>query len=364
MAWLPLASIVLMVSLFWPRAPHDLPIVVYDADGSALSRQLLRSIDATPSLRIRSWATSLDEGRDSVLRGDAYALLAIPAGYQRDVLRGAPHPSQLFYNAQLLTAGNLAARDARMAAATLSASRAVGRRVLGGEATPLAIRAANPIATQLHALFNPGLDYSRFLGLAVIAALLHIFAVIAGVDSTARELRERTAEDWLATAGGSPAAALAGKLALHWLWFSALGAVAIFGNLALLGVVVAGSALLLLLGWIAFVAASLALGALLTLLTADLRLATSVSSLLISPALAFSGLTFPAVAFPVAVAGWSALLPLTHYLQLQTQQVSMATTGWAALAPVVALLAFVMPPLLGLPRWRRLLSQPPLRDEP
>ncbi len=358
MLYLPLASAGLMLALFSTRTPRELPITVHDADGSALSRQLIRNLDATPALRVAHQARDLTDGRESVLRGDSYALLAIPADYQRDVLRGAPRPSQFFYNTQLLTAGNLAARDARMAAGTLSLTQAVGRRVLAGQGAPTAIAAASPIATQLHALFNPSLDYARFLGLSVIAALLHIFAVVVGIDATAGELRRSTAGNWFEAAGASPWKALLGKLALHWLWFSWLGAVIIFVSLRALGVQIAGNAGFLLAGWSLFVAAGLALGAFLSGITANLRVATSVSSLLVSPALAFSGLTFPSVAFPTWVTGWSALLPLTHYLQLQLQQVSMATPAPAALGPLLALLPFAALPFLLHARWARLLSQP------
>ncbi len=358
MLYLPVASAGLMLALFWTRTPRELPISVHDADDSALSRQLIRNLDATPALQVVHQARDLPDGRDSVLRGDVYALLAIPADYQRDVLRGAPRPSQFFYNTQLLTAGNLAARDARIAAGTLSLTQAIGRRVLAGQGAPTAIAAASPIATQLHALFNPSLDYARFLGLSVMAALLHIFAVVVGIDATAGELRRSTAGSWFEASGATPWKALAGKLALPWLWFSALGSGVILLSVWLLGVQIAGSAALLLLGWSFFVAASVALGAFLAGVTANLRVATSVSSLLISPALAFSGLTFPAVAFPSWVMAWSALLPLSHYLQLQLQQVSMATPAPAALTSLLALLPFAALPFLLLPRWASLLSQP------
>lgn len=358
MLYLPLASAGLMLALFWPRMPRELPIAVYDADRSALSRQLIRNVDATPSLRVVHQARDLPDGRDSILRGDSYALLAIPADYQRDVLRGAPRPSQLFYNTQLLTAGNLAARDARMAAGTLSLTQAIGRRVLAGQGAPTAMAAASPIATQLHAAFNPSLDYARFLGLSVIAALLHIFAVVVAIDATAGELRRSTAADWFEAAGEQPWKALAGKLAFPWLWFSALGSGVILLSLWLLGVQIAGSTTLMVLGWSLFVAASVSLGAFLAGVTANLRVATSVSSLLISPALAYSGLTFPTVAFPAWVVGWSTLLPLTHYLQLQLQQLSMATPAPAALWPLLALLPFAALPFLLPARWARLLTQP------
>lgn len=355
---LPLLGWLLLLWLFWPRMPRDLPIIVHDADGSALSRQLVRYVDATPTARVAAMAVSQDEARDWMLRGKAYALLSIPQGMQASVLAGTPHPVQLFYNTQWLSAGNAIARDVRQAGGTVSLQLAAGKRVLHGQNPRLALAQAYPIATQLHPLFNPSLDYARYLGLAMVMALLHIFVVVAAADACGRELRDSTAGQWFDAAGGSVMAALLGKLAPLALWFSVLGATVLLASLAWLGVQVVGSVAWLLLGWCALVLACLGLGAFLVGCTGNLRMATSVASLIISPALAFSGLTFPAWSMPTAIALWSALLPLTHYLSLHVQQVSMGAPMSQALWQVLALVPFALLPFLLLPRWRTLLSQP------
>lgn len=352
---LPLAGWLLVLWLFWPRVAHHLPIAVYDADRSALSRQLLRNLAATPAVRLAWTVENPEEGRDLVLRGDAYALIAIPAGLQREALRGKPSPVQLYYNAQFLTASNLVARDVRTVTATTSVVRAAGRRALQGEARPFAIAAANPVGTQLHPLFNPALDYARFLALAVIAAMLHIFAVVAAADACGRELRERSAGSWSNAAGGKALPAVAGKLAPHALWFGALSSSILLVTLAVLGIEIHGHMILLVLGLCLFMAASLALGAFLVGLVANLRMATSLASLIISPALAFSGLTFPTMSMPVAIKLWSLLLPLTYYIKLQVEQVSMGAPLSTAPALLLPLLLFTVLPFLLLPRWRRIL---------
>lgn len=355
---LPLLSWLLLLWLFWPRVPHDLPIVVHDADGSALSRQLVRYVDAAPTARVAAMAISQDEARDWVLRGRAYALLSIPSGLEASVLAGRPHPVQLFYNTQWLSAGNAIARDVRLAGGTVSLRLAAGKRALQGENLRFAAAQAYPIATQLHPLFNPSLDYARYLGLAMVMALLHIFVVVAASDACGRELRDGTAGEWFDAAGGSATVALLGKLAPLALWFCVFGGTILLASLAWLGVAVAGSVAWLLLGWCALVMACLGLGAFLVGCTGNLRMATSIASLVISPALAFSGLTFPAWSMPAAIAVWSAMLPLTHYLSLHVQQVSMGAPTSQALWQVLALLPFAGLPFVLLPRWRTLLSQP------
>lgn len=69
-------------------------------------------------------------------------------------------------------------------------------------------------------------------------------------------------------------------------------------------------------------------------------------------------MTFPASAMDGFAALWSQLLPLSHFLHLQTAQVLMAAPPAAALGPLGALLLCALLPELTLPRWHRWLPDP------
>lgn len=342
----PLLLALVLLWTFAERSPLGLPLLIADYDRSAASRQLGRQLQAAPTVRGMSTVPDLPRAMAGLRRGEAYGVLVIPPDFERGLLRGESTVLALHYNRQMLTAGNMLLRDVRTVVATTGAGLGVARG-----AVPAAL-------VELRPAFNPGLDYARFLALPMIIALLHIAVVIVAVDVTGRELREATAGQWLSAAGDSVPRALAGKLLPYALWFSVAGLAFLVVALRVLGVAVAGQPLLWAAGWVALVLACLGLGAALVAATGNLRMALSIASVIVSPAFAYAGLSFPTAFMPALAAGWSLALPLTHGLAAHVQQVAMAAPLTQTLAHIAALLPFMLLPLLLSRRWRRLLRDP------
>lgn len=338
----------LLVALFVERAPTALPVAVLDYDQTHLSRQIGRALDATPGIRVTHFPADLEAAGSAVRRGEVFAVVALPPDLQRDVLRGQAPRVQLYYNRQMLTAGNVIMREVRTAIGTVGAGIGLAQGVLP------------PVRTENHPLFNPGLDFARFLALPLIVTLLHILVVIVTIDVTGRELREGTAGEWLRAANHRLLPALAGKLLPYFVWFALAGALLLALAAQLLGLEVRGQASLWLGGWVVLTAACMGLGVFMAGLFGNLRMATSVASVVISPAFAYSGMTFPAEAMTGFASVWSSLLPLGHYLKLQAGQLAMGASTAASLPHLLGLLPFVVLPLLLWRRWQRLLSEPAL----
>jgi ABC-2 type transport system permease protein len=357
---LPLAGWLVLLAAFGSRTPRDLPVAVVDLDRSALSRQLTRSVDATGTMRVVAAPSTRGGAEDLLLRGEVYAVVVLPEGLDRDVLRRDAPPVVAFYNAQWLLPGKLIARDLAAVVGHVSAGLELRARLASGEGGG-ARAALEPIRTESHPLFNPELDYAEFLLTALIPALLQIFVLVLTVHALGSELRQRSAGRWLDAAGGSVARALAGKLAPYAVWYVALalGLTAATGRW--LGLPVQGSAAVLAAGLVLLVLAVLGVALVLVGWTANLRLATSLASLLAVPAFAFSGITFPVSGMPVAARLWSTMLPLTHYLRVQTQQLVVGSPTRSSLPALAALMALTAA-LVGASAWRygRLLREPEL----
>lgn len=342
----PLLLVAVLLGIFAEPTPRELPVVVVDLDRSSLSRQAQRMLQAAPALRVVAVMDDMAAAGSHVRRGEAYAVVALPPNMQRDVLRGEVPRLQLYYNSQVLTAGNVVLRDVRQSLGTLGAGIGVAQGVQPA------------LETQLHAAFNPGLDYARFLVLSLSLSLLHIAAVVIAIDVVGRELRDGTAADWLAQAGGRIGPALLGKLLPWALWLGVYGIVLLGAAVAWLGVRPAGSITLWALSWLFLVLASFGMGVLLVGLTANLRVATSVASVLVSPAFAYSGMTFPLLAMPAFASFWATLLPLHHGLAVQTQQLLMAAPLHESMGHLLILLLFALLPLPVAGRLRRACTEP------
>jgi ABC-2 type transport system permease protein len=356
---LPALSIGLTWAIFSAGLPRELPVAVVDEDHTRLSRQLVRMIDTAPTVRVASRPPDPTAARELLLSGRAYAVVIVPEGLERGVKRGRPEPVVAWTNAQLLVPASLVRRDLQAATATLSAGVEIRRLRAAGETAAGAAARFQPVRADLHALFNPQLDYVAYLFAALLPTLLHVFVLLAAVNSVGAELREGTAGEWLATAGGSLARAVAGKMLPSTVVLTGVAVAATAVLFGVAGVPMRGSPALLLLGTVLFVLAYQAVGILLVALFANLRFATSVAAFLASPAFAYAGITFPTMGMPAFARLWGNLLPLTHYLRLlvdQSMKGAPASVSWPSLA---ALLAFAtVPLLLAWPRLRRVASDP------
>ena len=349
---LPALALLLTYAIFSAGLPRELPVAVVDQDHSRLSRQLVRMIDATPTVRVAARPADPEEAKELVLRGAVYAWVQVPAGLERDVKRGAAEPVVAYTNAQLLVPASLVRRDLLAATSTLSAGVKLRRLRAAGETEAAALARVEPVRADIHPLYNPQLNYVSYIFVALFPTLLHVFVLVAAVNSVGAELREGTAGEWLAAGRGSLARALAGKLLPSTAAFTGVAAAAMAVLFRGVGVPMRGSAALLLAGTVLFVLAYQAIGVCLVGLFPNLRFATSVAAFLASPAFAYAGVTFPTIAMPAFARVWGSLLPLTHYLRLLVEQAMKGAPPAVSAPELLALLAFpaLLPPLA----WRRL----------
>lgn len=341
-AVLPLLSFAVLLAIFRSGVPHDLPVVVVDEDHSALSRQLARMIDATPSMRVAAQAADVEEARGLILRNAAYAMILVPEDMERDVRRGNAPNVIAYYNAQLLLPSSLIRRDLRAAVATLSAGLEIKMREARGDTPRGALAHLEPIRLDSHTLFNPQLNYSTFLVTALLPAMLQIFITVGTVHIIGVELKQGTASDLLDTAGDNAARALVGKLLPYTTWFALLALLMIALVFQGDGVPIRGSLKLIVVSTMLFVLAYQAVAVLIVSWLANLRFATSVAAFYCSPAFAFIGVTFPALAMPVAARVWGAMLPLTHYASVLFGQGLRGAPAASALPSMAALAMFVV----------------------
>lgn len=355
---LPAVSLAFTWAIFSAGLPRELPVAVVDQDHSRLSRQLVRMIDATPTIRVAERPADPKAAEELILAGRVYAYVVLPPGLERDAKRGQSEPVVAYTNAQLLVPASLVRRDLLAATSTLSAGLKLRRLRAAGETDASARARVEPVRADVHALFNPPLNYVSYIFVALFPTLLHVFVLLAAVNSVGSEVREGTAGEWLDAAGGSVARALAGKLLPSTLSFLVVATAAMAVLFGVAGVPMRGSLALLLLGTLLFVLAYQAVGVLLVALFANLRFATSVAAFLASPAFAYAGITFPMMGMPPFARFWGHLLPLTHYLKLLVDQSMKGAPAPVSAPSVLALLAFVvLAPLAAWPRLRRVLRE-------
>ncbi len=344
MAVLPIVTVAWLLAVFREPTPRDLPVALLDFDRSPIARELARAVDATPSVRITQDVESIDEGRHLVQQGRVYALLVLPRGIEADIARGRPVHLTTFYNAQLMLASSIVARD--LQAVGLLSSAGVKARMAAARGVPpsLIVPAIEPLRAQSHLLFNPQLDYRYYLLAALLPAMLQMLVAMTTVVAFGREFKEGAVDDWLRVASGAVWKAVAGKTLALALWFALIG----LGLLGLLfggvGAPLRGSPPALVIGLLLVIGAYISISVCFLALTANLRLAASLVAFYTGMAFAFMGVTFPMLALPGVARAWAELMPVTHFARVLFEQTLRGGGAWDSRWSLMALAAFCLAP--------------------
>ena len=338
----PLALMALLTAIFSAGLATRLPIAVLDLDSSDLSRSIIRMVDATPDTAVAVRAGELAEGRGMILSGKVHGLLMLPQNLERDVFAGRRPEVVFFYNTQTLTTGNLTLRGINAAVPTAAMGIRLSLRTAQGQPIEEAQAAISPIPVQVHALFNPTLNYVHFLLAALLPSLLQIVIVTASAYSVGLDFETRHRLRILRRLGGGLWPAMAGKLLPYTVIFLLVLGVSDAVLFGILELPMHGRGWLLDIAGFLFVLSCQLLGALLALLLTPTATAVSIATLLTSPAFGFMGIGFPRLGMNAFSLGFGSLLPGTWYLTARIDQTIRGTPLDLSWRPILVLLAFVV----------------------
>lgn len=331
----PLAIFYLLTGVFGAGLPIDLPVAVIDKDHSALSRHILRMVDATPEVRITDQVDDIANGRRLILEGKAYAVVLIPPNLERDVKAGRRPEVVFFYNNQFMTIGSIVSKAINDALAAAAAEISVSTRLARGQVQAQAVSSATPVPVQQSALFNPTLNYIYFLLASFIPTILQIFICATSAYTVGLDRHRIAGLGTLHRLGGGLGNALLGKtLPYTAIFFLTLTSadLYLFGRLDApfrghLAVLIVSSAI--------FVISYQLLGVLFALIGKDLAQSLGVAGLYTAPSFGFVGISFPKAAMGWFAKAWSLQLPLNWYLQVRLDQTLRGASFHASAAPLM-----------------------------
>jgi len=333
---LPLILFLMLAVIFAPGLPRDLPVAVVDLDGSTMSRQIVQMADAAADVEVVAQLVSLSEARQALVAQRAYAVLMIPAGLEHDILLGQRPEVVVFSNSQFLTAGGIVGRSLSTTVSTFSAGVSLRLLEAQGIGSDRALDLITPIPVQQSPLFNPSLDYIQFLLSAIMPTVLQIFICATAVLSFSREHHSPNGMPRLERIARSPSRAILGKLlpyTLVGMFVLLLGDVLLFNTF---DASFRGNVVVFFLNGFIFILTCQAMGALIALIAKDTTGALGMMGLIVAPSFGFAGVSFPRFGMTLFSQVWGAIIPLTPYLQLRTDQTlrgtpleySLPTMGW------------------------------------
>ena len=319
-----------------------LPIAVLDLDGSEFSRQLLRTVDATPDTAVALHVAELSEGRRLIISRKVRGLLMLPHNLERDVFAGRRPEVVFFYNSQTFTVGNLTLRGVNAAVPTFAAGIRVTLRTAEGQPVEEAEAAVTPIPVQTHALFNSTLNYVHFLLAALLPAVLQTIVVTTMAYAVGLDVETPHRLAVLRRLGGGLWPAMAGKILPYTIVFLAVLGLSDLVLFNFLELPLRGERGLLVLGACLFVLSAQLIGALLALLLRPMAVAVSIGTVLTAPAFGFMGIGFPRLSMNAFAYGYGEILPCTWYLMVRIDQTIRGTPFDLSLKPILVLAGFVI----------------------
>lgn len=235
---------------------------------------------------------------------DVRAVLVIPAGFGRNLRTGRQVPVQVVINGD----------NANTATTVMGYSLRILQE-MSIAYQPIALTAGGaPIRVEPRVWFNPELRSTLFLVPGLIAYLAMLSAVVSTSLSIVRE-KERGTMEQVRMAPLGPFAYVVGKTIPHFAISMISSFSIVLASMALFGMPMRGSWLVLFLAIALFLGGALALGLLVSTLAESQQVAFQIALLAsFLPTLMLSGFIFPISSMPAVVQGLTYAVPARYFI--------------------------------------------------
>lgn len=353
MFFAPVLLLLFFISLMGAGLPTDLPAGIVDEDDTSTTRTLVRTLDAMENTDLRYRYSTFSEAREAMQRGEIYAFFHIPRGTTEHAL-GQRQPKIGFYtNESYLIAGSLLMRDMRTASEMIGMGVSRQTFVAKGMGDNAAMAAVRPIAIEAHPIGNAVLDYSVYLSNIIVPGCIMLLVMIFTPYTIGLEWKRNDQRKAYNLAGRSTTLFLVGKLIPQTLLFSLMMLLCDVVFYKYLHFPCRGGLWMMWGIGVLCILAAQAFGVFVYgLLQGNMRFSMCVCSLWGIVSFSISGLSFPTMAMSPLLQAAAWLFPLRHYYLLYVNQALHGYPILYAWPSIVALLCFLLLPLLTLPLYR------------
>lgn len=345
----PLAGFFLVAYIFSANVPRKLPVAVVDLDHTNLSRQMTRMVDAAPIASVNRNFANLAEARKAIEDGKVEAVLSIPEGTERDILKGKSSNVALYLNNANVVKGGLLNSGIRRALSTLSAGIKLQVQMKSGMTQDQALTQVMPVQLRQVLLFNPYTSYSYYLTAGLLPVVLIVFVLLSSLYVMGDELYRGTGKSWIAAADGSFSWALTGKLIPYTIIYFFIALVMNLILFRFLGMPLRGNYHVILISELLLILCYQSFAIMLLALTSNMRLSMSLGSAYSMLALTYSGLTFPIMGMSHLGQIIASAFPFTYWLKILVSQSLRGEPAAHALWPMFSLWVFILLGLLFIP---------------
>jgi ABC-2 type transport system permease protein len=151
---------------------RKLPLAVVDNDLSDISRQIVETLDASGVLSVVVRAHTLAEARAAIDRGKAFAAVEIPAGTERDLLKGITAHIPIYADGTYLFIFRSTASGVATAVGELTSDLVSRGARSDGSLVKAKLASLSPADVLLQPIFNPVGGYASYVVPAAFVLIL------------------------------------------------------------------------------------------------------------------------------------------------------------------------------------------------
>ncbi len=343
---LPFISLLFFNGLLKNGVARDLPIAVIDLDNSAISRNVISQLDATPELWIYQTIVNQQKGESLIRQGKIYGLVTIPKNFEADLKSGKQATIVNQYNSNVLLPGGLEFKTFSKVIGTISAKIFIQNQLLKGVPMQQAIVNYQPVKLNNHILSNPYTNYSYYLNSGFLAYFLQIIIILTTIYCFGNDLKYNKGNQLLRISNGKLNPIVFGKILPFTIWFFFVGLIMYYSMFVWQDFPLNGSKTVLLIGLFLLIAASQSFALFFLSISNSFSEALIYGSGFAAVSLSFSGITFPIFSMDKILQWISQVFPFTHFFELFMEQSQQGFPVYYSFKSIIMLIILCLLPII------------------
>ena len=176
-------------TVYYNETIRDMPIAVVDQSNTVRSRDFIKSIDATPDLKVAHTYNNMEEAKDPFYKGQIRGVLLIPADFSNKINKKQQATVSTYSDMSSFLYYRTMALGVNFAMLDQNDQIKIERLNSMGKAGREAEIAATPFTYKDVILYNEGMGYGSFLIPALLVLVIHqtLFFGVGMITGTARE---------------------------------------------------------------------------------------------------------------------------------------------------------------------------------
>ncbi len=343
---LPFISLLFFNGLLKNGVARDLPIAVIDLDNSAISRNVISQLDATPELWIYQTIVNQQKGESLIRQGKIYGLVTIPKNFEADLKSGKQATIVNQYNSNILLPGGLEFKTFSKVIGTISAKIFIQNQLLKGISMQQAIVNYQPVKLNNHVLSNPYTNYSYYLNSGFLAYFLQIIIILTTIYCFGNDLKYNKGNQLLRISNGKLNPIVIGKILPFTIWFFFVGLIMYYSMFVWQDFPLNGSKTALLIGLFLLIVASQSFALFFLSISNSFSEALTYGSGFAAVSLSFSGITFPIFSMDKILQWISQIFPFTHFFELFIEQSQQGFPVYYSFKSFIILIILCLLPII------------------